>query len=135
MEENNKILLDKLISDTLNDLENDPDNKDLIEKLETLTQLSIKDYTEASKAYSEEMKAVAEREKVQNELNLKKRELDLKEKELAQTKKDNFWGRVLKGAGIACPFIIGMGSLHADRIGEFVHKMALPWASKFGKND
>lgn len=126
--EENKQKLDELIADTLEALEADPTNEQLLEKLDTLYRLAITDYSEANKSYTEEMK-------VNTELELKRRELDLKEAELAQNKKEAIWNRVFRGLGIAAPFAVGMASIHADRVGEFIHKIALPWASKFGRND
>lgn len=126
--EENKAMLDKLIADTLEALEADPTNEQLLEKLDTLYRLAITDYSEANKAYVDETKA-------NTELELKKRELDLKEAELTQNKKEAIWNRVFRALGIAAPFAIGMASIHADRVGEYVHKIALPWASKFGRND
>lgn len=126
--EENKAKLDELIAQTLEALEADPDNEQLLEKLDTLYRLAITDYSEANKAYVDETKA-------NTELELKRRELDLKEAELAQNKKEAIWNRVFRALGIAAPFTIGMASIHADRVGEFIHKIALPWASKFGRND
>ena len=126
--EENKQKLDELISETLEALEADPTNEQLLEKLDTLYRLAITDYSEANKAYVDETKA-------NTELELKRRELDLKEAELAQNKKEAIWNRVFRALGIAAPFTIGMASIHADRVGEFIHKIALPWASKFGRND
>ena len=126
--EENKMKLDELIAQTLEALEADPENEQLLEKLDTLYRLAITDYSEANKAYVDETK-------VNTELELKRRELDLKEAELAQNKKEAIWNRVFRALGIAAPFTIGMASIHADRVGEFIHKIALPWASKFGRND
>lgn len=126
--EENKAKLDELIAQTLEALEADSDNEQLLEKLDTLYRLAITDYSEANKAYVDETKA-------NTELELKRRELDLKEAELAQNKKEAIWNRVFRALGIAAPFTIGMASIHADRVGEFIHKIALPWASKFGRND
>ena len=126
--EENKMKLDELIAQTLEALEADPENEQLLEKLDTLYRLAITDYSEANKAYVDETK-------VNTELELKRRELDLKEAELAQNKKEVIWNRVFRALGIAAPFTIGMASIHADRVGEFIHKIALPWASKFGRND
>lgn len=126
--EENKAKLDELIAQTLEALEADPDNEQLLEKLDTLYRLAITDYSEANKAYVDDTKA-------NTELELKRRELDLKEVELAQNKKEAIWNRVFRALGIAAPFTIGMASIHADRVGEFIHKIALPWASKFGRND
>lgn len=126
--EENKAKLDELIAQTLEALENEPDNEQLLEKLDTLYRLAITDYSEANKSYTEEMKA-------NTELEIKKRELELKEAQLEHDKKEAIWNRVFRGLGIAAPFAVGMASIHADRIGEFVHKIALPWASKFGRND
>lgn len=126
--EENKAKLDELIAQTLEALEVDPTNEQLLEKLDTLYRLAITDYSEANKAYVDETKA-------NTELELKKRELDLKEAELTQNKKEAIWNRVFRGLGIAAPFAVGMASIHADRVGEFIHKIALPWASKFGRND
>ena len=124
--EENKAKLDELIAQTLEALEVDPTNEQLLEKLDTLYRLAITDYSEANKAYVDETKA-------NTELELKKRELDLKEAEFAQSKKEAIWNRVFRGLGIAAPFAVGMASIHA--VGEFIHKIALPWASKFGRND
>lgn len=126
--EENKAKLDELIMQTLDELEADPKNEQLLEKLDTLYRLAITDYSEANKAYVDETKA-------NTELELKKRELDLKEAEFAQSKKEAIWNRVFRALGIAAPFAVGMASIHADRVGEFIHKIALPWASKFGRND
>jgi len=126
--EENKAMLDKLIADTLEALEADPTNEQLLEKLDTLYRLAITDYSEANKSYTEEMKA-------NTELELKRRELDLKEAQLEHDKKEAIWNRVLRALGIAAPFAVGMATIHADRVGEYIHKIALPWASKFGRND
>jgi hypothetical protein len=126
--EENKQKLDELIAQTLEALEVDPDNEQLLEKLDTLYRLAITDYSEANKAYVDETKA-------NTELELKKRELDLKEAELAQNKKEAIWNRVFRALGIAAPFAVGMATIHADRVGEYIHKIALPWASKFGRDN
>lgn len=126
--EENKQKLDELIADTLEALEADPTNEQLLEKLDTLYRLAITDYSEANKSYTEEMK-------VNTELELKRRELNLKEDQLEHDKKEAIWNRVLRALGIAAPFAVGMATIHADRVGEYIHKIALPWASKFGRND
>lgn len=126
--EENKAKLDELIAQTLDELEADPKNEQLIEKLDTLYRLAITDYSEANKSYTEEMKA-------NTELEIKKRELELKEAQLAHDKKEAIWNRVFRGLGIAAPFAVGMASIHADKVGEFIHKIGLSWASKFGRND
>lgn len=126
--EENKQKLDELIADTLEALEADPTNEQLLEKLDTLYRLAITDYSEANKSYTEEMK-------VNTELELKRRELNLKEAQFEHDKKEAIWNRVLRALGIAAPFAVGMATIHADRVGEYIHKIALPWASKFGRND
>lgn len=127
MEESNKNKLDEIINETLDALETDPLNEGLIDKLSTLCRISIDDYAGASKAYAEE-------QKVDADIELRKHELALREAELKQAKSDAKWHRGIKIASVGLPFITSILMIHADRVGDFIHKIALPWASKFGKD-
>lgn len=135
MDENNRNKLDELLAQALEALEYDPENGDLLKKVETLTKLCISDYSESSATYSNELKAVAEKLKIEKELELKEKELELKEQEQKQNKHNEWWNRGLKFLGIICPAAIGVGMLSSEWIGSYVNRNALPWVSKFKNFD
>lgn len=135
MDENNRNKLDELLAQALEALEYDPENGDLLKKVETLTKLCISDYSESSATYSQELKAVAEKLKIEKELELKEKELELKEQEQKQAKRNEWWNRGLKFLGIICPAAIGVGMLGSEWIGSYVNRNALPWVSKFKNFD
>ena len=135
MDENNRNKLDELLAQALEALEYDPENGELLKKVETLTKLCISDYSESSATYSNELKAVAEKLKIEKELELKEKELELKEQEQKQNKHNEWWNRGLKFLGIICPAAIGVGMLSSEWIGSYVNRNALPWVSKFKNFD
>lgn len=135
MDEQNRNKLDELLAQALEALEYDPENGDLLKKVETLTKLCISDYSESSATYSQELKAVAEKLKIEKELELKEKELELKEQEQKQNKHNEWWNRGLKFLGIICPAAIGVGMLSSEWIGSYVNRNALPWVSKFKNFD
>ena len=128
MEERNKELLEELINETLEFVQENPDNADAIEKLRTLCELSTADYAAAAKAYSDEIKADAEKQKAEAQIESEKAQIALDEKRL----KFDRWFKPLK---VAASVIVPVSLIHADRIGEFVNKSAVTISTKLFDRD
>ena len=146
MEERNKQKLEELIEKTMAELEKKPNDEQLLTKLDTLVKLSTADYAAAGKVYAEQVKAEAEADKAEqmaaierDRLEAEKEEaegkLAMAEAELEQRKKQDKFDRWFKPVKAIASVAIPIAICHADRIGEFVDKLAVTVSTKLFDRD
>ena len=124
MNDTNKMLLDDVLTDTLNYVKENPGNDDAVEKLEMLLKASTEQYKATVADWNEQ-------ERISNEAQLKEKELQLREKELEEQKRWHRGDIAAKLVGTAAATGCAILACKWESVGEFVHNIVFKIGPKF----